>query len=92
MVKHGIKGVVVGGTTRGGSAERIFQHWRETISKSGREAELGEDLALGLQIHLADTEEKAIREATPVYEEQLKVLAPLGRFPKLTEAASCSHS
>jgi alkanesulfonate monooxygenase SsuD/methylene tetrahydromethanopterin reductase-like flavin-dependent oxidoreductase (luciferase family) len=86
MVKHGIKGVVAGGTARGGHAERTFQRWRETMSKHGRETESGEDLALGFQIHLADTEEKAISEATPVYEEQLKVLAPLGRFPKLTEA------
>lgn len=85
MVKHGIKGVVAGGTARGGHAERIFQRWTETMSKYGRETELGEDLALGLQIHMADTEEKAISEAMPVYEEQLKVLAPLGRFPKLTE-------
>ena len=35
---------------------------------------------------MADTQEQAIREAGVWFEEQLKVLAPLGRMPTLTEA------
>ena len=81
MIKHGIKGVVPGG----GRVDEIAATWREALLRSGRDAELGEDLALVLQIHLADTQEKAIQEASVWFEEQLKVLAPLGRMPRLTQ-------
>ncbi len=81
MVKHGVKGVVPGG----GRVVEIATKWREALTGSGRDTELGEDLAVVLQIHLADTQEKAIQEASVWFEEQLKVLAPLGRMPQLTE-------
>ena len=47
--------------------------------------EIGERLGLGVQIHMADSEEKAIEEARPYFEEQLKVLAPLGMIKNLSE-------
>ena len=81
MIKHGIKGVVPGG----GRTMEIAQKWQEGLARAGRETELGEDLALVLQIHLADSEEQAVAEATPWSQEQLKVLAPLGRMPTLTQ-------
>ena len=81
MVKHGIKGVV----PAGGRAHQIATKWREALSLSGRETILGEGLALVLQIHIADTQEKAIKEASVWFEEQLKVLAPLGRMPQLSQ-------
>ena len=85
MVKHGIKGVIAGGTAPGGSAEKTALRWKETLAKAGQEVEVGERLALGVQIHMADSEEKAIEEATPYFEEQLKVLAPLGMIKNLSE-------
>ena len=48
--------------------------------------QLGEGLAVGFQIHLADSRETALREATPWCEEHLKGLAPLGRYPQLSDA------
>ena len=84
MIKHRIKGVVPGG----GRVDEIATTWREALRRSGRDTELGEDLALALQIHLADTQEKAIQEASVWFEEQLKVLAPLGRMPRLTQEQS----
>lgn len=80
MVKHGIKGIVPGG----GRVEEIATKWQEALCRAGRDTELGEDLAVVLQIHLADTQEQAVQEATVWFEEQLKVLAPLGRMPSLT--------
>ena len=80
MVKHGIKGVV----PSGGRAHKIAETWRESLLRAGRDTRLGEELALVLQIHIADTQEKAIREATVWFEEQLKVLSPLGRMPQLS--------
>jgi len=82
MIRYGIKGVVPGGRR----ALEIAEKWRDGLAKAGRDSELGAGLALVLQIHLADTQEQAIREATPWFEEQLKVLAPLGRMPALTQA------
>ena len=72
MVKHGIKGVVPGG----GRAMEIATKWQEGLARRGRDTKLGEDLALVLQIHMADTEEEAMAEATPWSQEQFKVLAP----------------
>ncbi len=84
MAKHGIKGVVAGGTAPGGRADKAALLYREALARAGRETTLGEDLAIGMQIHIAETREQALREAAPYYEEQLKALAPLGRGPKLT--------
>ena len=80
MVKYGIKGVVPGGPR----AVEIATKWRETLSRSGRDTELGEDMTIILQIHIAETQEKAIEEASVWFEEQLKVVGPLGRMPGLT--------
>ena len=80
MIKHGIKGVVPGG----GRVDEIAAKWQEALGHAGRDTQLGEDLAVVLQIHLADTQEQAVEEATVWFEEQLKVLAPLGRMPALT--------
>ena len=83
MVKNGIKGVIAGGTAPGGSAEKTALRWKETLAKAGQEVEIGERLGLGVQIHMADSEEKAIEEARPYFEEQLKVLAPLEMIKNL---------
>ena len=75
MIKHGIKGVVPGGKR----VDEVATEWQAALAACGRETELGEDLELVLQVILADTEERAISAASVWFEEQLKVLAPLGR-------------
>ena len=78
MVKHGIKGMVGGGAAVGGASDKVVRAWRETLAGAGRETELGADLIIGFSIHLADTEEKAIAEASRYFEEDMKMFAPLG--------------
>ncbi len=85
MARHGIKGVIAGGTAPGGRAEQAAALYREGLARAGRETELGEDLAVGFQMHIADTREAALAEAAPWFEEQLKGLTPLNRFPGLTD-------
>ena len=85
MAKHGIKGVVAGGTVAGGKADKAAASYRDALARTGRDVELGEDLAISVNIHMADTTEKAIREVTPYQQEVVKVIAPLGRIPHLTE-------
>jgi len=78
MAKMGMKGIMGGGAAIGGASERVANAWQETLARHGRETQLGGDLILGLTIHIADSEEQAIREATPFFEENLKMFAPLG--------------
>ncbi len=84
MVKHGIKGAVGGGaaTMQAGP----ITAYREAAARAGKELALGEDLQLGLHFHLAKTREQAIREIKPIYEEHVKMFAPLGFVPGLTPA------
>ena len=78
MVKYGIKGIIGGGAAAGGTTDRVMEQWRDTLAKAGRETELGTDLTVGFTTHLADTQERAIEEARPFFEENMKMFAPLG--------------
>ena len=69
MAKHNIKGIIGGGAAAGGATEGVMRQWRDTLAAHGREAELGEDLAIGYTIHIAETEEMAVREARAFFEE-----------------------
>jgi alkanesulfonate monooxygenase SsuD/methylene tetrahydromethanopterin reductase-like flavin-dependent oxidoreductase (luciferase family) len=85
MVKHGMKGIVGGGAASGGAGDQVVAQWRETLSKAGRETQLGGDLIIGISIHIADTEEKAKQEIRTVYEENLKMFGALGFVRSLTD-------
>ncbi|MCB1744546.1 MAG: LLM class flavin-dependent oxidoreductase [Gammaproteobacteria bacterium] len=83
MVKHGIKGVVGGGSALLGEGPVVG--YRDALARAGVEAELGEGLCIGINFYLADSVEQAVREATPYYEEHAKMFAPLGFFRGLTD-------
>jgi alkanesulfonate monooxygenase SsuD/methylene tetrahydromethanopterin reductase-like flavin-dependent oxidoreductase (luciferase family) len=52
--------------------------YRDALIRAGREdVELGEDLSIGFHCYLADTQEKAIKEAGGYFEENLKMFGPL---------------
>jgi alkanesulfonate monooxygenase SsuD/methylene tetrahydromethanopterin reductase-like flavin-dependent oxidoreductase (luciferase family) len=76
MIKHGIKGHVGGGA--GTMAEGPIRAYQEAAQRAGLDYQLGENLIIGVSFHLAETREQAIREATPFYEEHVKMFAPLG--------------
>jgi alkanesulfonate monooxygenase SsuD/methylene tetrahydromethanopterin reductase-like flavin-dependent oxidoreductase (luciferase family) len=84
MARHGMKGVIGGGAAGGGAASKTVVAWQQALARHGRETELGGDLVIGLMFHIADTEEQAIREATPFFEEWMKMFAPLGFVPGLS--------
>ena len=81
MVKHNINGVIA---TTGDAADRFAKEYQSALLRIGIESELGSRLAIGCQIHISETKEKALKEAEPFYQEALKGLAPLGRFPDLS--------
>ena len=78
MVKHGIKGIVGGGAATGGAASEVVTRWRDTLAAAGKETELGGDLIVSYSIHIADTEKKAMDEVRSIFEENMKMFAPLG--------------
>ena len=86
MVKHGIKGAVGGGaaTMQAGP----ITGYQEAAARVGKHLKLGENLQLGLHIHLAKTREQAVREITPIYEEHVKMFAPLGFVPECRRSST----
>ncbi len=84
MMKHRIKGIIGGGAAT--MAERSIHAYEEAAARAGVNLALGEDLCLGIFFHLAESREKAMREATPWFEEHVKMFAPLGFVPGITEA------
>ena len=82
MVRHGIKGAVGGGAAT--MAEGPIQAYREAGRRAGHDWKLGENLTIGIFFHLAKTREQAIREMRPLYEEHVKMFAPLGFVPGIT--------
>lgn len=84
MVRHGVKGLVGGGAAT--MAEGPIQGYQQAAARAGQELKLGENLTIGIFFYLAKTREQAIRELTPLYEEHVKMFAPLGFVPGLTPA------
>jgi alkanesulfonate monooxygenase SsuD/methylene tetrahydromethanopterin reductase-like flavin-dependent oxidoreductase (luciferase family) len=84
MVRYGIKGIIGGGAAT--MAEGPFHAYREAAARAGKNLKLGENLCLGIFIHLAETREKAVREIKPFYEEHVKMFGPLGFVPGITPA------
>ena len=85
MAKHGIKGIIGGGVAEGGAMDGIMQDYRDALAKVGRQTEVGEDLSVGFHFYLADSQEKAIKEAGKLYEENLKMFGPLRLHRGLSE-------
>jgi hypothetical protein len=83
MATHRIKGIIGGGAAT--LAEGPISGYRDACARAGRELALGEDLCVGIFVHLADSRERAVREMTPWYEEHVKMFGPLGFVPGITD-------
>jgi alkanesulfonate monooxygenase SsuD/methylene tetrahydromethanopterin reductase-like flavin-dependent oxidoreductase (luciferase family) len=86
MAKYGIKGIIGGGAAPGGATDQVVHAYRDALARHGRDTELGTDLIIGHSFHIAETEQKAIEEARPYFEENMKMFGPLGFVRGLTEA------
>ena len=82
MVRHNIKGAVGGGaaTMQGGP----IQAYRDAAARAGKEWKLGENLMVGVHGYIGKTRDEAVRRLVPLYEEHVKMFAPLGFVPGLT--------
>ncbi len=77
MAKHGICGVIGGGSAEGGAVERHMIGFQAAYARRGIKLELGERLALGFQFHIAKNREDGMREAAKHYEENMKMFGEL---------------
>jgi alkanesulfonate monooxygenase SsuD/methylene tetrahydromethanopterin reductase-like flavin-dependent oxidoreductase (luciferase family) len=77
MAKHGISGVIGGGSAEGGAVERHMLGFQAAYARRGIKLELGERLALGFQFHIAKDREEGMREAAKHYEENMKMFGEL---------------
>jgi alkanesulfonate monooxygenase SsuD/methylene tetrahydromethanopterin reductase-like flavin-dependent oxidoreductase (luciferase family) len=91
MVKHGIKGAVGGGAATMEAGP--IGAYRDAAARAGKDIKLGEDLMVGIVIHLAESKERAMREIVPLYEEHAKMFAPLNFMPGMTkeQVAAVAH-
>ena len=76
MAKMGIKCLVA--NTPEAALDQRLEMFQKANADHGRNLKLGEDVALGYRIFIAETEAKAIEQARPYYEEAMKFAAPLG--------------
>ena len=77
MAKHGIKGLIGGGSAEGGAMHRVVLGWQEAHERRGIRLELGERLCFGFHFYLAKNREQGIREAAKYYEENMKMFGEL---------------
>ena len=83
MMKYGIKGIIGGGSAL--LLNNNITKFHEAHLRAGKTSQPGTDLCLGISFHIAETREKAIKEATPFYQEHAKMFGPLGFLGKLTD-------
>ena len=85
MAKHGISGIIGGGSSEGGAMVNAMNAFRDAYQRVGTELELGEKLSIGFHYHIADPKEKAMAEVAGYYEENLKMFGPLRLVRALSE-------
>ena len=85
MAKHGIQGVVGGGSAEGGAMHSVVVNWQKAHEKLGKPIELGERLCFGFHFYMADSREQGIREAAKYYEENMKMFGELRLVRAISE-------
>ena len=85
MAKHGIQGLIGGGSAEGGAMHQVVLGWQAAHKKIGKELEMGERLCYGFHFFIADSREAGIREAGKYYEENMKMFGELRLVQALSD-------
>ena len=85
MAKHGMSGVIGGGSAEGGAVDRHMDGFRAAYAKRGINLQPGEKLSLGFQIFIAESREAAMKQAGKYYEENMKMFGELRLVRALSE-------
>ena len=85
MAKHGIQGMVGGGSAEGGAMHKVVLGWQEAHAKKGKHIELGERLCFGFHFYMADSKADGIKRAAKYYEENMKMFGELRLVRAMTD-------
>jgi alkanesulfonate monooxygenase SsuD/methylene tetrahydromethanopterin reductase-like flavin-dependent oxidoreductase (luciferase family) len=85
MAKHGICGVIGGGSAEGGAVQRHIDGFRAAYKRRGIDLAPGERMSIGYQFHIASSREQAMKEAAVYYEENMKMFGELRLVRAITE-------
>src|SRR3954467_3784038 len=85
MAKHGIQGMVGGGSAEGGAMPKVVLGWQEAHAKLGKHIELGERLCFGFHFYMADSKADGINRARKYYEENMKMFGELRLVRAMTD-------
>ena len=85
MAKHGIRGMVGGGSAEGGAMHRVVLDWQTAHANLGKPIELGERLCFGFHFYMANSREQGMKEAAKYYEENMKMFGELRLVRAITE-------
>jgi alkanesulfonate monooxygenase SsuD/methylene tetrahydromethanopterin reductase-like flavin-dependent oxidoreductase (luciferase family) len=85
MAKHGIRGVIGGGSAEGGAVHKSMVEFQAAYKRAGQQLELGERMALGFQFYMADSVEQGMRTAAKYYEENMKMFGELRLVKALSD-------
>ena len=85
MAKHGIGGVIGGGSAEGGAVDRHMVAFQAAYARAGKHIELGERLSLGYQFYIAENREAGMRAAAKYYEENMKMFGELRLVKAMTD-------
>ena len=85
MAKHGIQGMVGGGSAEGGAMHKVVLGWQEAHARLGKPIELGERLCFGFHFYISNNREQGMREAAKYYEENMKMFGELRLVRAMTE-------
>ena len=86
MAKHGIQGMVGGGSAEGGAMHKTVLAWQDSHRRLGKQIALGERLCFGFHFYMADSREQGMAEAAKYYEENMKMFGELRLVRALSEA------
>src|SRR5580704_3217848 len=85
MAKHGISGVIGGGSAEGGAVDRHMTAFQAAYARRGVKLAMGEKLSLGYQFFIGESREAAMRQAAHYYEENMKMFGELRLVRALSE-------
>ena len=85
MAKHGICGVIGGGSAEGGAVQRHIDGFRAAYKRRGIDLVPGERMSIGYQFHIASSKEQAMKEAAIYYEENMKMFGELRLVRAISE-------
>jgi alkanesulfonate monooxygenase SsuD/methylene tetrahydromethanopterin reductase-like flavin-dependent oxidoreductase (luciferase family) len=85
MARHGIQGMVGGGSAEGGAMHNVVLKWQAEHAKIGKHIDLGERLCFGFHFYIGESKAQCIREAAKYYEENMKMFGELRLNRALSE-------